>query len=303
MAEQTLAEAIAENRATNPRLEQQAAPMPEPTPEPTPEPQPEPTPEPVAAEPDQAPEPDGEPKPDTPPVKAKRTAVEVLTGRVGQLTKNLSTTGAQLAAERARADAAEALLNARGNTPQPEGEAASAPILNPATVNPATGRTYTEAEFNQAVAAKADADAFNRQADQMYENGSTKFNDWKEKVDLLNATGLMTKDLLDAAMATDAGADVIHHLGTDVDEAQRIAALPPIRMAAEMTKLATKLNAPAAVRVSGAPAPISRINGAVNPVIDLDRASAGDNDMSEYRAARAKQGARWAQAKGQREAR
>lgn len=289
---QTLEQAIAENRATNPRLD---------APAPAPAPEPEPQPEPVA---DAATEGDPDPTPEPAPApKPKRTAEEVLKGRVGHLTKTLGAKDAAIAAAERRAEAAEALLTAQGRAATPEGEPAPAPTPASASVNPATGRTYTQAEFDTAVSARAEADAFNRQADAMYDAGAGKFDDWKESVEMLNATGIMNKTLLDAAMATDAGADVIHHLGNDVEEAQRIAALPPIRMAAELTKLATKLSTPPRVPISAASAPIPNVRGAVNPVIDIDRAAQGGNDISAYREARAKQGAWYAQPKGQRNSR
>lgn len=290
--EPTIEQVAADQRATDPRLPPAAA-APAPEPAPTPEPEPAAVAQPLAEAEAETPPPDPAPKP-------KRTAEEVLKGRVGHLTKTLSAKDAAIAAAERRAEAAEALL-AAANRPVPaDGEPAPAPTPAPPTINPATGRTYTQAEFDAAVTERAAAADFNRQADAMYDTGSKKFEDWQQSVEMLNATGLMTRDLLDAAMATEAGAEVIHNLGNDVEEAQRIAALPPIRMAAELTRMAAKLTAPAAVRVSGAPAPIPSINGAVKPSVDLERAAAGGNDMSAYAEARAKQGARWAQPRGSR---
>lgn len=290
--EPTLEEVVAEQRATDPRLDARA---PDPAPEPDPQPASESDPEPVAAEA----EPEIDPAPPEEGKKPKKTAVEVLTGRVGHLTKVVNAKDAELAEARRRADAAEALLAAGNRTP-PDGETAPpAPLEAPP--GPANGRTYTQAEFDAQVALKAAADAFNKQADAMYDAGSAKFPDWKESVELLNAAGLMSRDLLDAAMATDDGSAVIHHLGNDLDEASRLAGLTPIHMTVELAKLAAKLTAPAKVRTSGAPAPITPVGGAVSPSIDLAKVAAdGGNDMSGYAAARAKQGARWAQPRGQR---
>lgn len=288
-----VAAAVAEQRATDPRLEQQQA-APEPAPEPIVEADPPPA----------APEAQGdETPPETPPAaekKAKKSPVEVLTGRVGHLTKQLGAKDGEIEAARARADAAEALLAAQGRTAAPEGGDAvpAAPAASPQAQPGA--RAYTQAEFDAAVAARAEATAFNRAADAMYNAGAEKFPDWKESVELLNAAGLMNKDVLDAAMATDAGSEVIHHLGTDIEEAQRIAALPPIRMAAELTKLAGKLAAPKQTPISNASAPIRPVSGAVSPNVDLVNAAGGGNDMSAYAAVRAKQGARWAQPRGRR---
>jgi hypothetical protein len=67
------------------------------------------------------------------------------------------------------------------------------------------------------------------------------------------------REFLELATTSDAGAKLIHHLGTDLDEAARIAALPPVQMARELTKLEFKLAQPVAKPVSKAPAPITPI--------------------------------------------
>lgn len=291
MADEPTETVVEDQRATDPRLE-----TPAPVVEAAPEPVVEAEPEPVEAEEVPAAEAEAEAEETPAPEegkKAKRTAEEVLKGRVGHLTKTLSAKDAAIAAAEARAEAAEALLAATGRAPVIDGETPPAERPAPAAP-PANGRTYTQAEFDEQVRQRTVADAFNKQADAMYDAGKTKFPDWKESVELLNATGIMTPTLLEAAMATDAGAEVIHHLGNDLDEAQRVLSLPPIRMAAELAKMASKLTAPTKVPVSSAPAPIKPVGGAVNPQVDLSRVADTD-DMSAYVAARSKQGSRWAQ--------
>ena len=126
-----------------------------------------------------------------------------------------------------------------------------------------------------------------------YSNGASRFQDWKDSVDTLVASGFMNKDLLDTAMVVEDGTAVLHHLGVNLDEAERIAALPPIRKAAEMAKLSAVLAAPKALPLSSAPAPIRPVSGSASPQVDLQRI-ADDNNMSAYAAARAKMGSRWA---------
>lgn len=294
--EQTAASVAEDQRATDPRLEQQQI-----------DPPASATEEPAAASAAAAAADGDAETPETPaegvadpPVKPKKTAEDVLKGRVGHLTKTLSGKDQEIADFRARLEAAEALL-AAGRASSASGTE-TPPAASPAvpTVNPTTGRTFTEAEFTAAVAQQAAAETFNRQANAMYEDGATKFTDWKDSVESLNATGIMSPQFLDAAMATDDGAAVIHHLGSDLAEAERVAALPPIRMAAELTKLAARLSAPKSARVSDAPAPIKPVNGAVSPTTDLQKAADTGNDNSAYAAARAKQGAFWAQPRGKR---
>lgn len=219
------------------------------------------------------------------PVKVKKTAEDVLKGRVGHLTKTLSTQAAALEAAERRAQAAETLLAAGNKTPvegeEPTPRPAAAPVQ----------------DFEAAVNARVEAQEFNRRADEMYNTGAAKYDDWKDSVDTLVASGFMDKDLLDAAMAVEDGPAVLHHLGSNLDEAERINALPPIRKAAEMAKLSHSLAIPKAVHVSAAPAPIKPVAGVAAPQIDLQRIA--DNDeMSSYIAARAKQGSRWARGRG-----
>lgn len=214
-----------------------------------------------------------------PVVKPKKTAEEVLKGRVGHLTKTLSAKDEAIAAAIARADAAEALLAAASNTEVP------APA-KPSNV-------YTQEDFDKAVAVRAEVQEFNRKADDMYNQGASKFNDWKDTVGTLVVSGFMNKDLLDAAMAVEDGPTVLHHLGTNLDEAERINALPPIQKAAAIAKLSYSLNTPKVIPVSSAPAPIKPVTGSPNPSVDLQRI-ADEGDMSSYAAARLKQGSRWA---------
>jgi hypothetical protein len=269
MAEENAEQIGLDQRATDPRLEQ-TAPAPEPAAEPIAD-------APAEETPAEAPETPVEPEV---PVKARKSAEEVLKGRVGHLTKTLSAKDEQLAAAQARADAAEALL-AAGQAP-----------VDPAASSKPAG-TYTQADFDAAVTARAEVAEFNRKADEMYNTGADKFQDWKDAVDTLVVSGFMNKDLVDSAMAIEDGPTVLHYLGTNLDEAERINALTPIRKVAEMAKIANTLGAAKSIPVSSAPAPISPVRGSPNPVVDLQRI-ADDNDMSAYAAARAKQGSRWA---------
>jgi hypothetical protein len=232
-----------------------------------------------------------------PPKPPKKTAEEVLKGRVGHLTKTLSNKDQAIAAKeqeladfKSRLAAAEALLNSSGQQITP-------PVT---TSTPNTiGQTYNQADFEAAVAAQAEAQEFNRRADEMYSQGATKFPDWKDSVETLVAAGFMNKDLLDAAMAIEDGPVVLHHLGSNLDEAERISALSPIRKAAEMAKLSNVLKVPVQTPVSSAPTPIRPVSGSPSPQVDLQRVADTD-DMRAYVAARAKTGARWAQPGGMR---
>ncbi len=119
----------------------------------------------------------------------------------------------------------------------------------------------------------------------------------------------MSKELLDAAMAVGdqkTSAAVIHKLGSDLEEANRIAQLAssPAQMGVELAKIAAQVSQPAPpVRVSSAPAPIPTIRGRVEPTVDdFAKAAEGDNDMSAYVAARKKAGDPFAMGRAERAA-
>lgn len=227
----------------------------------------------------EAPEPSGDPAEPEPP---KKSPIARLQGRVGHLTKQLSDQAAELEQARRRAEAAEALLNG--------GEAAATPTA--ATPAPGTpdfqAAVQTEA---QRLAAQA---RFDTDCNTIFDAGVTKHGEaaFQESVANLNALGLMDARLVEAAMATDTPADVIHALGSDVDEAARIMALSPVRMAAEVVKLAGKLSTPAsAPKPSGAPPPITPVGGAVQANHDV---SDPNISMDEYVRRRKAAGSRWA---------
>lgn len=232
---------------------------------------------------------------DTPAPKAKKTPTDYLTGRIGNLNQRLTERETALAAALARAEAAERLLNARG-TPAPDGSEtppASAPART--DTNPNTGRSYTPEEFQAAVAQQAARQAFNAQADEVYNTGKGSFPDWDQTVQVLNASGLMSEGLLEAALAVGdqkTSAAVFHYLGSDLEEAQRIGQLSGPRLGVELARIAAQVSTPTpAARVSSAPAPIPTIRGGVAPSIDYAKLTEGDsNDMSAFVAARKKAG-------------
>ncbi len=98
----------------------------------------------------------------------------------------------------------------------------------------------------------------------------------------------ITESMMKAIVDSDMGAKVTQHLYLHPDEARRIASLIPERQAAEIGKMEAKLSS--IPKVSSAPAPITPISAG--------KASSAKSPESmtheEYRAWRAKQGARWA---------
>lgn len=99
---------------------------------------------------------------------------------------------------------------------------------------------------------------FNESCNKVYDIGKSEFPDFDQAVSNLQMVGV-NRDFLELATTFDAGAKLLHHLGTDLDEAARILSLPPVMMARELTKLEIKLSQPQAKPVSKAPAPIKPI--------------------------------------------
>lgn len=103
------------------------------------------------------------------------------------------------------------------------------------------------------------------QCNQVYAAGKAEFPNFDQSLQNLHMVGI-SREFLELAVTSDASAKLINHLGNDLDEAARIAALPPVQMARELTKLEYKLAQPAPAKpVSKAPAPINPIgSGGVN---------------------------------------
>jgi hypothetical protein len=96
--------------------------------------------------------------------------------------------------------------------------------------------------------------------------------------------------LLEAILEMDHPAKIIHHLGTNLDEAAEFEGLSPIAIGRRLEKLENRLKQEGKVKTSGAPAPIEPIKGSggkVSPEI-------AKMDFKEYEKARAKAGASWA---------
>lgn len=231
----------------------------------------------------EAPEGDATPQAEEP--RKPKSPVAQLQGRVGHLTKSLHEKDVELASERQRREALEALLKAQGKDPE------AAPAAHSSTL------TKGSPEYQEAVRAEAKqlaaAESFTKQCNDIFAQGVEKHGDsFKEAAANLNALGMMDANLVQAAIATGAAAEVINALGNDVDEAARITALPPVAMAVELTKLAGKLQAPKeAKQVSRTPAPITPVgSGTARQDIDISDPNLSDD---EYYARRKQMGAKY----------
>lgn len=134
-----------------------------------------------------------------------------------------------------------------------------------------TDQTSLQARVQEEARRLLAEQTFNEACNKVYAQGKSEFPDFDAALGNLQFVGLPW-DFLEFTAASDAGAKLIHHLGKDLDEAARIASLPPVLRARELTKLELKLNQPAKPKpVSQAPAPITPIAGS----------SGGSKDPSE----------------------
>lgn len=103
---------------------------------------------------------------------------------------------------------------------------------------------------------------FNDSCNKVYAAGKSEFPDFDRSVANLQMVGATAnRDFLELTATSDAGAKLLSYLGQDshLDEAARIAQLPPVQMARELTRLEFKLAQVSAKPVSKAPAPIKPI--------------------------------------------
>lgn len=102
--------------------------------------------------------------------------------------------------------------------------------------------------------------SFNEACNKVYAKGKAEFPNFDASLANLHLVGV-GREFLELTATSDAGEKLIQHLGTDLDEAARIAALPPLQMARELTKLEIKLSQVKPKPVSNAPAPLSLVTG------------------------------------------
>jgi len=117
-------------------------------------------------------------------------------------------------------------------------------------------QTLVQREAERIVAERSFNDACNK----VYATGKSEFPDFDKAVANLQLVGV-SREFLELTATADAGAKLLHHLGTDLDEAARIASLPPLQMARELTRLEIKLGQTQAKPTSNAPAPLTLVNG------------------------------------------
>lgn len=176
---------------------------------------------------------------------------------------------AKLTAQKKERDSKIADLEAKLAAAAKSGEAPKVPNL---------GLDEAEVERRAQVRAAqlAEQAAWDAKCNGVVEQGRKDFTDFNDKVTALRGMvdesdpkeATAYQQLIAAAIETGEGHKLIHRLGGDPEEAQRILALPPVKMAIELTKLAVAAAKPAVpngeakvvgnpLDVSAAPKPIN----------------------------------------------
>lgn len=185
------------------------------------------------------------------------------------------------------------------------GPAGETPPASSGTPPPAGGAAPGSAEFNRAVeiaaAQRAEIDSFNNMCNQIASDGKARFgepflervNDLLKLVDKNDQQSLMTYNamLMAASESGDAAATVME-LGSDLNEASRILAMSPIKMAAELTRktLARKAIDPTASTVLPKPiTPVGRAGQQHTEIDPADPARAKDLPSAEWHKRREQQ--------------
>jgi hypothetical protein len=106
--------------------------------------------------------------------------------------------------------------------------------------------------------------------EKIWNEGLSKYGDWAPQLNnMAQILGGIPISLTEAAIESGAPHEVLYHLAKNVDEAARIALLPPTRQAVAVAKLAQNVSAPR--KVTSAPPPISpKVQGIGSAPASLD---------------------------------
>lgn len=126
----------------------------------------------------------------------------------------------------------------------------------------------------QIAAADRAAEKFNTGCNKVWEEGKTQFQDWEDINKNLAATGAFdfqqNTSFMQNVIELDNASKVLHHLGSNPDEATRILSLSANRQAMELARLESKLKTPVKTDISAASPPIKPVGGSAKPVFNPD---------------------------------
>lgn len=139
-----------------------------------------------------------------------------------------------------------------------------------------TGQRMTPDEIRAEAKRLIQQEKFDADCNKVFDAGKTEFPDWDSSLRTFQMLGGAPAEFLEAVTAMDGGHKVLHHLGQNPEEAERLLSLPPLRMALELARLETKVGQATPKPVSNAPAPITPVGGKSAPVEPEEFASTAD---------------------------
>lgn len=203
-------------------------------------------------------------------------------------------TKARREAERRAEDAERRLAEFEARSQQARGEEPPGELPDALkSLSPAQLQQALEAEADRRATAKASQIATEREfaaaCNRVFEEGTKAFGDGfvRARDTLVQNFGEVIQarpDFLQAVTELPNGHEVFHALGRNLDEADRILSLPPVKMAMELSRMSEKVGKKPAPVVSKAPAPVTRVEGMARAEKDLSKVS-----MEEYARIREKQ--------------
>lgn len=133
---------------------------------------------------------------------------------------------------------------------------------------------YDEAAFNKATIDYQVKEAVNRQLETQKSNASkasaqeaqNAFNESIVKLgkddfsDVANAVPQLPNGVADALVNSEKGAELIYHLGTHLDQADKLASMTPNQAIMELGRISANLSAQPNIKTSAAPDPITPIS-------------------------------------------
>lgn len=202
---------------------------------------------------------------------AEQPKPTALDRRIAQLTARLASEADRAAKAQRELDALKAMMASKdaGEQPQPQ-------------------QRDIQAEIDRAAEMKVAQREMARATQNWLKAGHAEFPDFDAKSGVLASLGATEKPaFLEAVVSLPNGHRLVPMLADDPDEAMRVLDLPPLRMAAELGRLAEKASAaPKPKAVSKAPAPVDPVNGRARREPSLDDP---DLPMEDYIRLREKQ--------------
>lgn len=169
-------------------------------------------------------------------------------------------------------------------------------IADPAKPTVAVTEEEIERRASEKAIRIAQANEFNKACNNIVDAGKKEFKDsWDQAIKNLTLVGAIgdkvSPEFLETAIELKNPAQILHHLGSNMEEAERITQLPPKKMAMELARIEAQLNAPKPVvvapvaPVSQAPAPVIPVGGKAAPgAPSLDDPNISPDDWYDLRA-------------------